>query len=231
MSANPTEKLLYKRAVDWLLPPEPTESIKTFETQSASLDWIVAEYARDRYTGVLRSSDNQSKRRAALLLYKGRVVGCIRNSKSKPAVPQVVEALKQALADMRVAGVNIESYTLSEPKVLALSCFYFGVPLKVPELAEKGQSFLKVVEQIQRDKLTASIVQKVQGCSVLSAFHDGNHLCSFVPSEKQTLPDLEMVKKTVIQCGSEGLQAMTLPPDLVAKNYEGFGLKMVDFIS
>lgn len=231
MSANPTEKLLYKRAVDWLLPSPTNEWPKTFETQSASLDWLVSEYARDLYTGVLRSSDNQNKRRAALLLFRGRLVGCIRNSKSKPAVPQVKEAITQALADMRVAGVNIESYTLPEPSVLALSCFYFGAALSIPEETEKGQAFLKLIEQIQKEKLTASIVQKVQGCSVLTAFHEGKYICSFVPSEKQTLTDIEMVKKTVLQCGSEALQAMRLPPDIVASKYEGFGLKIIDYIS
>lgn len=231
MSANPTEKLLYKRAVDWLLPSPTNEWPKSFETQSASLDWLVSEYARDKYTGVLQSSDNQNKRRAALLLYRGRVVGCIRNSKSKPAVPQVKEALTQALADMRVAGVSIESYTLPEPSVLALSCFYFGVPLNKPETSEKGQAFVKLVEQIQKEKLTASIVQRVQGCSVLTAFHEGAYICSFVPSEKQTLTDIEQVKKTVLQFGSEGLQAMRLPPDIVASKYEGFGLKIVEFIT
>lgn len=230
MSANPTEKLLYKRAVDWLLPSPTNEPPKSFETQGASLDWLVAEYARDRFTGVLRSSDNMNKRRAALVLFRGRVVGCIRNSKSKPAVPQVQEALKQSLADMRVAGVSIESYTLPEPSVLALSCFYFGVTLKVPEASEKGQAFIQLIDQIKKGKLTASIVQKVQGCSVLTAFHEGAYICSFVPSEKQTLTDIEMVKKTVLQFGSEGLQSMTLPPDIVAKKYEGFGLKIVDFV-
>lgn len=230
MSANPTEKLLYKRAVDWLLPSPTNESPKSFETQSASLDWLISEYARDRYTGVLRSSDNQNKRRAALLFFRGRVVGCIRNSKSKPSVPPVQEALKQALADMRVTGVSIESYTLPEPNILALSCFYFGVAVKTPEGTEKGQAFIKLVEQIQRGKLTASIVQKVQGCSVLTAFCEGAHVCSFVPSEKQTLTDIEMVKKTVTQYGSDALQAMALPPDIVASKYEGFGLKILEFM-
>jgi hypothetical protein len=222
--------IVHKRAVDIMLPPDQSQSTKNFVTDGASvLDWLIPEYVRNKFTGAILSSDNRRKCRSTILLLRGSVVGGIRTSVSRRSTGALEEALRQTLADLRVAGANVESYPLPESKVFALSSFFIGESVIFPASEDAATSLLHVVDSIRAGQTTACLNVKSQRQSFMLFFYQGQYVDTFNITARQSLPSFDAFKTVAPASTIEDLRAVTLSPDMVASDPIAFGINLLKF--
>ncbi len=112
-------------------------------------------------TGCLKIESARTRSRSAILLYRGRVVGCVYGRKSMVCQHLAEDAHKYALSDLASPGNLVEAYELSEEMVLSAAALFNGHPVHL----EPGPVPEHVFEQAM-----ATVVQSgLPGCVVLTS--------------------------------------------------------------
>src|SRR6516162_10144107 len=100
-------KFHLKRAVDLILPPIHAESMNTFKIADYDLEWLITDLEGGMRTCCVKLSNNNVPSRAAILLYRGRAVGCIYCSKKQPEPTRTEEDLQKALFDLSLPDTTV----------------------------------------------------------------------------------------------------------------------------
>ncbi len=115
-------------------------------------------------TGCLRVISPKSKSRSAIMMYKGRVVGCIYGAKKIDGHLLQEEAYDHILADLSNPGNVLDAYELPEQLVLAAASLFEGQMVQV-DTQQKA-------EDAMDQALRAVAESKLPGCAVLSSAND-----------------------------------------------------------
>src|SRR5262249_14791649 len=95
---TPTRHL--KRAIDLILPPLHSEAVKEFKISDYDLEWLITDLEGGMRTCCVKMSNDDIPSRGAILLYRGRAVGCIYCSKAQPEPTRTEDDLQKALQDL-----------------------------------------------------------------------------------------------------------------------------------
>lgn len=115
-------------------------------------------------TGCLRVVSPKRKSRSAILIYKGRVVGCVYGSKRIAGHVLQQDALKHIYADLAAPGNVLDAYELPEQLVLAAASLFEGQLVQV----DRQQKASDMMDQALRTIAET----KSPGCAVLSTSDD-----------------------------------------------------------
>lgn len=136
-------KFHYKLATDLILPPPDPASREEFKVHGDEyegesvdgdydydLEWLITNLEGGKRTGCVKAVCERRKSRSAMLLYRGRVVGCVYNSISRQETPTTEQSLQCMLDDLEVPEAVVEVYDLPEDVILAMSALFVGYPVQ-----------------------------------------------------------------------------------------------------
>lgn len=129
--AQPDQNMISRRSrltrfVDLILPPLPTSVVDSSKGGDRALQDLIAGLERSGRTGCVRATSEERFSRSAMLLYRGRAVGCIHNCRSKPFPQKTEEALKLMIGDLSLPDTVVSLYDLPEEIVLPVSALFLS---------------------------------------------------------------------------------------------------------
>lgn len=220
----------YKRTIDIIPPPASDVTPKQFVTQTRSIAWLIAEFEKDRFTGAIRSSLDTRKHRSAMLLYEGRVVGCIRSSfAGKTAYRSTEEALHAMLADLSLVGTEVSYYPLVDQVVLPLTGFFLGSLLNLDGVEAPAERIKLALDYIYQNAKTACLVGYYDDEIILSFFFEGLHHLSYSPGEIGFINELDDVGAIFERSSRVMVEAFESPPTELLMSRE-IGYRLSDIV-
>lgn len=109
-------------------------------------------------TGCLRIISPKRKSRSAILIYKGRVVGCLYGCKKMDYTCLQEDAHKAALADLAQPGNILDAYELPEELVLAAASLFNGDVMNIDTRLSSHEMFEQALHAIAESRLPGCIV-------------------------------------------------------------------------
>src|SRR4029453_8828499 len=96
-----------KRATDLMIPPIDGSQPNTFKIGEYDLEWLITDLEGGMRTGCVKAACQEQKNRSAMLLYRGRVVGCIYGCKSMTDTLPTEQSLQYMMADMELPETSV----------------------------------------------------------------------------------------------------------------------------
>ena len=230
-SAVQPRKFHLKRAIDLILPPIDQTTLEQFKMLDRELvDLISFDLEGGMRTGCLKASSETRLSRAAMLLFRGRVVGCIYGCKTLRETQPTKESLELMLADMSLPDTDVKLYDLPEDVTLAMSALFLGYP--VPRNDEMSSA--EYVDYIcnwfaskqQTACLAITLAEKRGTC--LGFIHEGRYCGAFYVEDQIYQPEKEYVYQLLQSYGADGVEASILPPEMTSSVVRfGYSLSMV----
>ncbi len=146
-----------RRATDLILPPLNPADVENFTIAEHDVEWLITDLEGGMRSGCLKASCESKLSRSAMLLYRGRCVGCIYSNKQYPECPPQEEALQNTLCDLKNPDTQVKLYDLPESLVLASSALFLGYPLEHKENPDPRDAFDYTLEWLDSKKYTACL--------------------------------------------------------------------------
>lgn len=147
-----------RRAVG-LLPEAPNDAAREVkDTMTLRFHHLLISLEGTERTGCLKIVSTKHKSRSAILLYKGRVLGCVYGQKNMVRQYLAHDAHKLALSDLASPGNLVDAYELSDDIVLATGSLFNGQNLDIETSANAQHMFEQATGSIMRSGLPGCIV-------------------------------------------------------------------------
>jgi len=225
---NP-QRVTLRRATDLILPPLNPADVDTFTIAEHDLEWLITDLEGGMRSGVLKASSECALSRFAMLLYRGRCVGCIYSSKTMPECPAQEEALQFALANLEQADTKVMLYDLPESLVLASSALFVGSPAKQEETSQPRAYYDYTLEWLDNKKYTACITigltNRLGHCFVY--VYRGLYVGSFYVEDQTFNQDKSFVNSIFEEDPKATINVQILRPELTSTAVRfGYGLSI-----
>lgn len=115
-----------RRAIGLLPMPTTRQEHEVAETDSLQLKKFLLSIEGRGVSCCVRVFSDGKKSRSALLVYKGRLIGCLHGSKDSKDQDLGKAAFSETLDDMLMPGNFIDTYLLSDEIVLASASLFHG---------------------------------------------------------------------------------------------------------
>lgn len=216
-----------RRAINMLPSRTKASSAPVLQSSGTRFHQLLITMEGNQKTGVLKVVNPQERSRAGMLIFRGRVLGCVYGRKGLDGQLLDVDAHKQAQAEMARNGNLIDAYEISEEIVLAAASLFHGQILAIPEdgtaiarfeaaakeLLASGKAGCVVINLLEPD--TRSVVY-VAGTKVAGVFCARN-------GWQQA--DIESARRMIKKAkGQVEIMASILPVDADAAAALGFSL-------
>lgn len=212
----------FKRATD-LLPPPLGNSYKTVHTGDKEAKSLVKDWVSNQLTGCVIASNNAHKTRSALLLYRGKAVGCIYTTKTMPLTQPTEEAIKLMVRDLQFPNSIVKVYPLSESTVMPMSALFLGYPifrtddLGAAEYVDYICGWLKNREQTAC--LAINLPQSYATC--LCLIYQGTFAGALYVEDQELIRDQKFVMELLRSEPEANVEASILPPELSSSDKYG----------
>lgn len=124
---TPTKRFRLRRAIDLVMPPMDADTHTSIDMADSDLEWLITDLEGGMRTGCMKATSEQKLSRSAVLLYRGKAVGCIYGSKSAPEQRPTEESLYCLLNDLQAEDAHVSIYDLPEGVVGAMSALFLGL--------------------------------------------------------------------------------------------------------
>jgi hypothetical protein len=131
------------------------------QTGSVRFHQLLVSLEGNQRTGCLRIISPRHKSRSAILIYRGRVVGCLYGCRKLDYQCLQQDAHKFALADLAMPGNILDAYELPEELVLAAASLFNGDVLDIDTSLHHNASFEQALSAISDSRLPGCIVVNV----------------------------------------------------------------------
>ncbi len=212
------EHLNLRRATDLILPPLNPGDVESFTIAEHDAEWLITDLEGGMRSGCLKASSESSLSRSAMLLYRGRCVGCIYGNKKMPECPAQDEALQHTLADLTLLDTKVTLYDLPESLVLASSAVFLGEAVENHENLETRNYFDYTLDWLDSKKHTACITLSLNNrlghCFVY--VYRGLYVGAFHVEEQKFNQDRNYVYNIFEESGDISMHVHILPPELTS---------------
>ncbi len=127
-------------------------------TSTVRFHQLLISLEGNQRTGCLRIVSRKRKSRSAIMLYKGRVVGCLYGSKQMDYQYMQQDAHRFALRDLAAPGNVLDAYELPEELVLAAASLFHGDVLNINASGTAHEMFEQALRAIGELKMPGCIV-------------------------------------------------------------------------
>jgi len=117
-------------AIDLIMPPLDISTKRILRIGDFDVDWLLMQLSGGEHTGCVKCATESRLSHSSMLLWHGRVVGCIYVSEQEPAVKSTEDALNSMLVDLRAPDTVTTVYELPEELTLAMSALFLGYPIE-----------------------------------------------------------------------------------------------------
>jgi hypothetical protein len=219
-----------KRATDLVLPPLQPETENTFKIADYDLEWLITDLEGGMRTGCVKAACESRKSRSAMLLYKGRAVGCIYGRKSMPDANLPTEqSLQHMLGDLEVPDTNVKMYDLPDSVTLAMSALFLGYPVQRNDDFDSLTYMNYIASWFESKQQTAclaiSLIKIAATC--LAFVFRGQFVGAFYVEDQKFTTELSFVHDLLQNDPAAKIEASILPPEMTSSAVRfGFSLSM-----
>ena len=220
-----------RRAIDLVLPPldKNQQPNKMNIGQSDDLLWLITDLEGGMRTGCVKAFCEQRKSRSAVLLYKGRAVGCIYGNKQMSDPLPTESSLQMMLSDCQTPNTQLVMYGLPEEVTLAMSALFLGYPVERSDDLDARSYMDYIMNWFAQKQQTACLAYSVfEASGTLLAFvHRGYFVGAFYVESQEFSRDINFVYNMIAQDPNARVEASILPPELTSASVRlGFSLSM-----
>lgn len=220
-----------RRAIDLVLPPldKNQQPNKMNIGQSDDLLWLITDLEGGMRTGCVKAFCEVKKSRSAVLLYKGRAVGCIYGNKQMTDPLPTESSLQMMLSDCQTPNTQLVMYGLPEEVTLAMSALFLGYPVERSDDLDARSYMDYIMNWFQQKQQTACLAYSVFDASgtLLAFVHRGYFVGAFYVESQEFSRDINFVYNMIAQDPNARVEASILPPELTSASVRlGFSLSM-----
>lgn len=214
-----------RRAIDLILPPFDGLPRKFDINQIEDLLWLITDLEGGMRTGCVKASCDGKKSRSAVLLYRGRAVGCLYGNIQMQEPFAIEHSLQMMLSDCQSANTQLLLYALPEEITLAMAALFIGHPIERNDDLDGRSYFEYIANWVSQNKQTACLA--LAGGAAFAFIHQGTFLGSFFVDDQEFSIDISSVYQLLSQGEHVQVAASILPPELTTQNAKiGFSLSM-----
>lgn len=220
-----------RRAIDLILPPldKNQQPNKMNIGQSDDLLWLITDLEGGMRTGCVKAFCEGRKSRSAVLLYRGRAVGCIYGTKGMTDPLPTESSLQMMLSDCQTPNTQLVMYGLPEEVTLAMSALFLGYPVERTDDLDARSYMDYIMNWFAQKQQTACLAYSVYEASgtLLAFVHRGAFVGAFYVESQEFSRDINFVYNMIAQDKSARVEASILPPELTSASVRlGFSLSM-----
>jgi hypothetical protein len=224
-----TPSVHLKRAIDLILPPLHTEAVREFKISDYDLEWLITDLEGGMRTCCVKLSNDDVPSRGAILLYRGRAVGCIYCSKAQPEPNRTEEDLQKALQDLSLPNTDVTMYDLPESLVLSSSSLFLGYPVPREDDYDARAYMDYICDWFEGKGNTACLAFSFPSNNghCFAYVHRGQMIGAFYVEEQVFTQDKEYVHKLLEREPRAELSVSILPPEMTSSAVRfGYSLSM-----
>lgn len=205
------------------------DSLNQFKIADYDLEWLITDLEGGMRTGCVKASSEDRLSRAAMLLYRGRAVGCIYGCKSMPDTLPTEQSLQTMLTDLSLPETKVMIYDLPENVTLAMSALFLGYPVTRSDDYD-ARSYMDYIcswfeSKGQTACLAISLKQTMATCLVF--IYKGQFCGAFYVEDQKFTQDKQFVYELLRNDPSSSVEASILPPEMTSSAVRfGFSLSM-----
>jgi len=222
-------KFHLKRATDLILPPLQVESENKFKIADYDLEWLITDLEGGMRTGCVKAASEERLSRSAMLLYRGRAVGCIYGCKSMPETQPTEQSLQLMLSDLELPDTSVRMYDLPESVTLAMSALFLGYPVQRNDEYDAMSYMDYICNWFESKSNTACLAITLNSSSAtcLGFIHKGQFCGAFYVEDQKYTTDVGFVHDLLRNDPKAGIEASILPPEMTSSAVRfGFSLSM-----
>ncbi len=218
-----------KRATDLILPPLDRESLKEMKLGDSDLEWLITDLEGGMRTGCVKASCESKLSRSAMLLYRGRAVGCIYGFKSMSNTQPTEQSLQNMLSDLEVPDTEVQIYDLPENVTLAMSALFLGYPVQRNDDFD-ARAYIDYIcgwFELKGNTACLAITWPSNATTCLGFVYKGKFCGAFYVEEQQFRMDKEFIYELLRNDPGANVEASTLPPEMTSSAVRfGFSLSI-----
>jgi hypothetical protein len=217
-----------RRAIDLILPSIGEDKGDNLRMGDEDLEWLITTLEGGMRTGCMKAFCEPRKSRSAVLLYRGRAVGCIYGNKTLPEPQPTEPSLQMMLQDLQEPDTSLLVYDLPEEVTLAMSALFLGYPVERNDDLD-GRSYLDYIGSwLQQKEQTACLaITTSTNATCLAFVHKGRYVGAFFVEDQKFDPNIQFVFNLLESDRGAMVSASILPPELTSASVRfGFSLSM-----
>ncbi len=225
----PTQRFQLRRAIDLIMPPLDESSMTSLRIGDYDVEWLITDLEGGMRTGCVKCACESKLSRSAMLLYKGRAVGCIYGSKSDPNTKPTEESLSHLLRDLDSPDTVVTLYDLPENITMAMSSLFLGYPVETKEDYEAAEYLNYICDWLTSEQVTATLAITLSDGkgTCLGYVFRGQYVGSFYVEDQQFHPDRDFIDTLIQGDPRAQLEVSILPPEMHSSAVRfGFSLSM-----
>ncbi len=226
--ARPESKGSTQSTTNLVMPPIGTDTLKTLRLADYNLDWLITRWEGGMYTGCIRTSSASESSESALLLYRGRAVGCIHCENGSQA-KSTEAALQAMLSNLDAPDTVVTMYELPDEIIMAYSALFLGHPVERNDDYNSKEYFEYISNWLSQKHGTATVaISGSEGRDTILCFIcEGNCIGSFDVESQLFQEGHDLVDKMVKADLRAPVEVSIIPPDAFNRSgIFGFSLSM-----
>jgi hypothetical protein len=226
---EPREKKELECAIDLIMPPIKADTLKVLRVQDYyDVDWLITQWEGGMHTGCIKTSSANLSSNSAMLLYKGRAVGCI-HCKSNSEAKSTEAALNAMLADLDAPDTVVTIYDLPDEITIAMSALFLGYPVERHDDYSAKEYLDYICSWLKQKNGTATLaISDSQNSNTCLCFiYEGNVVGAFDVKRQSFQEGRALVEEFIENDPEAILEVSIIPSDMYnrAKCF-GFSLSM-----
>lgn len=163
-----------RRAINLIPLPVISDGHEIAQTQTVRYHHLLISIEGNQRTCCLKIISPRRKSRSAILIFRGRVVGCLYGRKDFGFQIMQQDAQMHAMADLAAPGNILDAYQLPEDLVLSAAALFHGQVLEFSQTATADQLLTTAIEQIASFSLPGCIVVSTAENEMVCQIHMAN---------------------------------------------------------
>lgn len=224
----PARKFQLRRAIDLIMPPMDN-NITSLRIGDYDVEWLITDLEGGMRTGCVKAACESRLSRAAMLLYKGRAVGCIYGCKTDPNTRPTEESLNVMLSDLESPDTMVQIYDLPEDVTLAMSSLFLGYPVERNDDYTSREYMDYICDWFGKEGGTATLAITLGNGkgTCLGYVYKGQFTGAFYVEDQTFSADREFVYNLLERDPQASLEVSILPPEMHSNAVRfGFSLSM-----
>lgn len=165
-----------RRAIDIVMPPISQTAISPLRSGDYDIGKLITDLEEGQLTGCVKMICDERLSRGALILFRGRAVGCIYGKKPMVEPYPIESAIQMLLLDSFLPETKLTIYDLPDEVILSMSAMFLGVPVLDKDIADK-KKLEDLTDTLKKD--TAILTATAANEMCLAFLHEGSIFGSF----------------------------------------------------
>jgi hypothetical protein len=223
-------KLHSRRAIDLILPPVSVACLQSFKIAEYDANWLITHLEGGMRTCSVKVTSEEVFSRSAILLYRGRSVGCIYSCKQMPESPSTVEALGMVLDDLELPGTSVSIFDLPESLTLTMAALFLGYPVPHSVNMPEADKYLDYISgELGKKGQTACLAIRLPatGAHCFAYFYRGQFVGAFDVEEQIFSKEADFISQILQKDKNATIDVSILPPEMTSSAVRfGYSLSM-----